>query len=96
MGFVSKFFPNLANQEQENINFGEYDPSQVVVFLNKFPTTTLEGIIAVPLKQAIISSIAYPYCFSSKANEGNVIIDSGASVCISPHRLDVITYKKVQ
>jgi hypothetical protein len=48
----------------------------------------------VPLKQANISSIAYPYCFSSQANEGNVIIDSGASVCISPHYSDFVTYNK--
>jgi hypothetical protein len=89
-----KISPDLAKQEQEKINFGEYNPSQVVDFLNKFPTTTLEGIITVPLKRANISSIAYPYCFSSQANEGNVIIDSGASVCISPHRLDFITYNK--
>ncbi len=41
---------NLAKQEQENINFREYDPSQVVDFLNKFPTTSLEGVITVPLK----------------------------------------------
>jgi hypothetical protein len=54
----------------------------------------LEGIITVPLKQANISSIAYPYCFSSQANEGNVIIHSEASVCISSHHLDFITYNK--
>jgi hypothetical protein len=88
-----KISSNLAKQEQENINFEEYDP-KVVDFLNKFPTTSLEGIIIVPLKQANISSIAYPYCFSSQANEGNVIIDSGASVCISPHRSDFITYNE--
>jgi hypothetical protein len=39
-----------------------------------------------------MSSIAYLYCFSSQANKGNVIINSGASVCISPHRSDFITY----
>jgi hypothetical protein len=89
-----KFSPNLAKQEQENIDFGEYDPSQVVDFLNKFPTTALEGIITVPIKQANIRSIAYPYCFSSQANEGNVIIDSEASDCISPNHLKFITYNK--
>jgi hypothetical protein len=79
----------------QDINFGEYDPSQIVDFLNKFPETTSEGVITVPLtKQANISSVEYPFCFSSQANEGNVIIDSGASVCISPHRLDFITYNE--
>jgi hypothetical protein len=45
--------PNLAMQD---INFGEYDPSQIVDFLNKFPETTSEGVIPVPLtKRANIS-----------------------------------------
>ncbi len=92
--YYPKKILNLAKQEQENINLGEYDPSQVVDFLNKFPTTTLEGVITVPLKQANISSITYPYCFSSQANKGNVIIDSGVSVCISPHHLDFVSYNK--
>ena len=84
--------PNLAMQD---INFGEYDPSQIVDFLNKFPETTSEGVITVPLtKRANISSVKYPFCFSSRANEGNVIIDSGASVCISPHCSDFITYNE--
>jgi hypothetical protein len=84
--------PNLAMQD---INFREYDPSQIVDFLNKFPETTSGGVITVPLtKQANISSVEYLFCFSSQANEGNVIIDLGASVCISPHRLDFITYNE--
>jgi hypothetical protein len=88
-------FPQQAKNDQQTINFGEYDPSQIVDFLNKFPETTSEGIITVPFtKRANISSVEYPFCFSSQANEGNVIIDLGASVCISPHRLDFITYNK--
>ncbi len=84
--------PNLAMQD---INFGVYDPSQIVDFLNRFPETTSEGVITVPLtKRANMSSVKYPFCFSSRANEGNIIIDSGASVCISPHRSDFITYNK--
>ncbi len=84
--------PNLAMQD---INLGEYDPSQILGFLNKFLETTSEGAITVPLtKQANISSVKYPFCYSSRANEGNVIIDLGASVCISPHRSDFITYNE--
>ncbi len=84
--------PNLAMQD---IIFGEYDPSKIVDFLDIFPETTSEGVITLPLtKQANISSVKYPFCFSSPANEGDVIIDSGASVCISSHRLDFITYNK--
>jgi hypothetical protein len=52
-----------------------------------------EGCVTIPLKAALISSIKYPYCLSSKTVNSSVIIDSGASVCISPNRSDFITYK---
>jgi hypothetical protein len=58
---------NLAKQEQENIIFGEYDPSQVVTFLNKFSTTALEGVITVPLKRANISSLHIRTVFPAKS-----------------------------
>jgi hypothetical protein len=52
-----------------------------------------EGVVTVPLKAALISSFEYPYCLSSKTVNSSVIIDSGASVCISPNLSDFITYK---
>jgi hypothetical protein len=33
-----------------------------------------------------------PFCLSSKIVASNVIIDTGASVCISPHQSDFVTY----
>ncbi len=45
-----------------------------------------EGVVTAPLKAALIASNKYPYCLSSKTVNSSVIIDSGASVCISPNR----------
>ena len=44
-----------------------------------------EGIVSKPFKKILISSIDSPHCFSNTAVSSSVIIDSGASVCISPH-----------
>jgi hypothetical protein len=52
-----------------------------------------EGIVTVPLQTTLISSIEGPFCLSSKAIGSRVIINSGASVCISPHRWDFVTYR---
>ncbi len=45
-------------------------------------------------KKILISSIDSPHCFSNTAISSSVIIDSGASVCISLHRSDFVTYNK--
>jgi hypothetical protein len=53
------------------------------------------GIVSVPLTmQALISTFEDPNCFSSIAINSSLVIDSGASVCISPHKSDFMTYKK--
>jgi hypothetical protein len=42
-----------------------------------------------------ISFLATPGCFNSMFNNSHLlIIDSGASVCITPHRSDFISYQK--
>ena len=38
------------------------------------------------LRHVLISSLEYPGCYSSTAVYNDVIIDTGASVCISPHK----------
>jgi hypothetical protein len=40
----------------------------------------------------MVSTIDIPFCLSSKIVTSNVIIDTGALVCISPHRSDFVTY----
>ncbi len=44
-----------------------------------------EGIVSKRFKKYIISSIDSPHCLSNTAVRSSIIIDSGASVCISPH-----------
>jgi hypothetical protein len=70
-----------------------HDPSQLVGFTQFFaqPSST-DNVVTVPLNRALVSSIEHPYCLSSKAVFSSVIIDSGASVCISPHRSNFVTY----
>jgi hypothetical protein len=44
-----------------------------------------EGIGSKHFKKILILSINSPHCFSNTVVSSSVIIDSGASVCISPH-----------
>jgi hypothetical protein len=63
-----------------------HDPSCIMDISSIFAHPNKdEGDITVPLKAALISSFKYPYCLSSKTVNSGVIIDSGASVCISPN-----------
>jgi hypothetical protein len=71
-----------------------HDPSRIMDIYSIFAHPNKdEGVVTVPLKAALISSFEYPYCLSSKIDNSSVIIDSGASVCISPNQSDFITYK---
>jgi hypothetical protein len=76
-----------------------HDPSRIMDFyatLSKFPEKQAShihrGWVNVNLWQVLISSLEYLHCFSSSTVANNVIIDSGALVCISPHKSDFITY----
>jgi len=50
------------------------------------------GRVNVDLRRALISSREYPLCFSNSKVESEVIVDTGASVWISPNRIDFSTY----
>jgi hypothetical protein len=54
--------------------------------------TTKYRFVTIPLHRTMVSTIDIPFCLSSKIVASNVIIDTGASVCISPHRSDFVTY----
>ena len=72
-----------------------HDRSKIMENYKLFlPCGDSEDIVAVPLSKALFSSCTYPYCLSSQLVQGGVIIVTGASVCISPHRSDFITYKE--
>ena len=50
------------------------------------PTRENEALVTVPInKHAFISSVENPYRLSGQSVQTSVIIDSGASVCITPH-----------
>jgi hypothetical protein len=70
-----------------------HDPSQLVGFTQIFaqPSST-DNVVPVPLDWALVSSIKHPYCLLSMAVLSSIIIDSGASVCISPHRSNFVMY----
>jgi hypothetical protein len=71
-----------------------HDPNRIMDSYNIISEPTDdEGCITVPLQAALISSIEYPYCLSSTTVCSSIIVDSGASVCIFPHRSDFITYQ---
>ncbi len=54
----------------------------------------MHGVVTVPLQhKVLIWRFEDPRCFS-KLIGSSLIIDSGASVCISPHKSDFITYNK--
>ena len=63
------------------------DPRKIMDVYQIFePTRENEGVVTVPInKHTFISSIEDPYCLSGQSVQTSVIIDSGASVCITPH-----------
>jgi hypothetical protein len=73
-----------------------HDPSHFMQFHRHFDfvttPTTNSGVITVPLQRTLISTIDAHHCLSSKFTESTVIIDTGVSVCISPHQTDFGTY----
>jgi hypothetical protein len=73
-----------------------HDPICIMEFTQIFSAPShLHSIVTLPLQhQVLISRFKDPCCFSNKLICSHLIIDSGASVCISPHNSDFITYSK--
>ncbi len=73
-----------------------HDPSHLMQFHRHFdfetPPTTDSGVITIPLQRTLISTIDTPHCLSSKFTESTVIINTSASICISSHQTDFVTY----
>jgi hypothetical protein len=89
--------PLPVSQSLLNDFISTHDPSQIMEVADLFSIQgdDMHGIVSVPLTtQALISTFEAPKCFSSIAINSSLVIDSGASVCISPHKSDVITYNK--
>ncbi len=73
-----------------------HDPSQIVHYLFddviKNVSKEKRERVSVNLRSALISSLEYPTCFSSSSVEQEIVINTGASVWISPHKEDFTTY----
>ncbi len=95
---VDPFFSGVTRYWEDTVKMflSTHDPSHLMQFHRHFdfvtPPTTDLGIITIPLQCTLISTKDAPHCLSSKLTESTVIIDTGASVCISPHQTDFVTY----
>jgi hypothetical protein len=88
------------NAQLEDRFLTTHDPRRIKDFyatLSKFPEKQAShircGWVYINLQQVLISLFEYPRCYSSSTVADNVIIDSGALVCIRPHKSDFITYR---
>ena len=61
--------------------------------VHKYPKTGGQLTISPKLRAILFTSLDNPSCFSLKTIRAGLIIDSGASVCITPHRSDFLSYK---
>jgi hypothetical protein len=81
-----------------------HNPSEIVTFFDTIcPSSSTcpsaqdackrnKETVNMNLRHALISSPEYPRCFSNSTVEEHVIVNSGASVCISPYKTDFKTY----
>ncbi len=85
----------------EELFLATHDPSRIMEF---YPMLTAMrpamqdahqkhwGIVNEHLHQGLIFFPEYPSCFSNSTVDNSVIIDSWASMCISPHKTNFKTY----
>ena len=63
-----------------------------MVFEKNFPAPLdlAHGVVTIPL--TFVSTCSDMHCLSSSKIKSSLVIDSGALVCISPHKEDFIDY----
>jgi hypothetical protein len=81
--------PNIYHQIsalQVNKFISLHNPSQIVEFEKIFPVqhNISHGVVTIPL--SLVSTCNDVHCFSSSAIKSCLVVDSGVSVCISPHK----------
>jgi hypothetical protein len=69
-----------------------WSPFLCILGLARKIQATKLGVVTIPLHCTMISAIDTPRCLSSKIVKFNVIIDTGASVCILSHQSDFGMY----
>jgi hypothetical protein len=89
--------PNIADQISQTLLedfISTHDPSQIVEIDKVFSDQSdkIRGVVSVPL--SMISTCKNTQCLSNRAINLSLVIDSRASVCISPHKGDFILYGK--
>ncbi len=84
---------NEAHQERlTNTFLAHQDPTTIMKIANLlFLPPETSGTISV---NRVVNSIDSPTCFLSTIVLSSIIVDSGASVCISLHRSNFVTYNK--
>ncbi len=89
MGFAVDSSPPVCSQ----VGVRWWSKFLCILGLTRNIQTTKYGFVTIPLHRTIVSTIDAPFCLSSKIVPSNVIIDTGALVCISPHQQsDFVTY----
>jgi hypothetical protein len=88
MGFAVGLSPPVCSQ----VGIRWWSKFLHILGLTRDIQTTKYGFVTIPLHRTMVSTIDAPFCLSSKIVTSNVIIDTGALVCISPHRSDFVTY----
>jgi hypothetical protein len=69
-----------------------HDPRQIMEIEKIFPAQNEmnHGMVTLPL--SFVSTYDDMRCLSSSTIKSSLVVDSGASVCISPHKEDFIVY----
>jgi hypothetical protein len=81
MGFAVGLSPQLCSQ----VGVRWWSKFLRILGLTSNIQTTKYGFVTIPLHCTMVSTIDAPFRLSSKIVTSNVIIDTGASVCILPH-----------
>jgi len=83
----------MQHEQRIKAFLSQHDPSSIMSITNfpNFSNASATGHVSKSLR-LLLNSIDSPQCFSSMADLSSVIVDTGASVCISPHRSDFVTY----
>ena len=83
----------VRREQLTNSFLAHQDPTTIMKIANlSFLPSDTTSKVSTSFKHLFLNSINLPMCFSSMAVLSSVIVDSGASVCISPHRSDFVTY----
>ena len=83
----------VRREQLTNSFLAHQDPTTIMKIANlSFLPSDTTSKVSTSFKHLFLNSIDSPMCFLSMAVLSSVIVDSGTSVCISPHCSDFVTY----